>query len=207
MTEKEKMKLGLWYDANFDQELVDERLKAEDLCDQFNRTRPSDRREKEQILRELFGDLAEGVSVLSPVFADYGYLTELGEGTFINHGCYLMDGGGIHIGKHCFIGPNCGFYTANHPLLADERNRGFETAHPIVLEDNVWIGADTTILPGVTIGEGAVIGAKSLVTKDIPAGVLAYGNPCKVIRPITRADSITIANVYDIVDTGDESED
>lgn len=101
-----------------------------------------------------------------------------------------MDGAPIRIGAHCFIGPNCGMYTASHPLLAEERNRGLEKAAPIVIGDNVWIGADVTILPGVTVGSNTVIGAKSVVTKDIPPNVIAVGNPCRVLRPITEQDSV-----------------
>ena len=101
-----------------------------------------------------------------------------------------MDCAPITIGKHCFIGPNCGMYTAIHPIVAKERNQGLEMAKPITIKDNVWIGGDVTILPGVTIGEGSVIGAKSLVTKDIPANVIAVGNPCRIVRPITDEDLI-----------------
>ncbi len=108
----------------------------------------------------------------------------------VNHNAYLMDGAKICIGSHCFIGPNCGMYTANHPLLASERNRGLEKASPIIIEDDVWIGADVTILPGVRIGKGSVIGAKSVVTKDIPSNVIAAGNPCQILRAITEEDSI-----------------
>ena len=96
----------------------------------------------------------------------------------------------ITIGSHVFIGPNLGAYTAVHPLVAEERNQGLERALPIVIGDNVWIGGDVTILPGVTIGAEAVIGAGSVVTKDVPAGVVAAGNPCRVLRPITEADRI-----------------
>ena len=101
-----------------------------------------------------------------------------------------MDCAPIQIGSHCFIGPNCGMYTAIHPLLAGERNKGLEKAMPITIGDNVWIGADVTILPGVTIGANSVIGAKSVVTKDIPENVVALGNPCRVLREITMQDSI-----------------
>ena len=128
--------------------------------------------------------------LLSPLYVDYGERVRIGDGCFINHGAYLMDGGGITIGSHVFIGPNLGAYTAVHPLVAEERNQGLERALPIVIGDNVWIGGDVTILPGVTIGAEAVIGAGSVVTKDVPAGVVAAGNPCRVLRPITEADRI-----------------
>ena len=115
---------------------------------------------------------------------DYGYNIEIGEGSFFNHNIYLMDCAKIVFGKKCFIGPNCGFYTALHPLEVEERNAGLEIAKPIEIGDNVWIGADVTILPGVNIGKNSVVGAKSLVTKDIPANVVAFGNPCRVIRKL-----------------------
>lgn len=190
MTNRERMEKGLWYDANYDLELLEMRNQADDLCFEFNNIRPRFEKERQRILKKLMPDLGENVSVLAPINADYGTLTRIGDETFINHNAYFMDGGTITIGSHCFIGPNCGLYTANHPLLAQERNQGYETARPIVIEDNVWIGADVTILPGVTIGAGSVIGAKSLVNKDIPDHVLAVGNPCKVLRKISEKDSI-----------------
>lgn len=190
MTEKEKMKLGLWYDANFDKELVEERLVAEDLCFELNNIRPKETEKRNAILQELIPDLGENCTILSPFITDYGCYSHIGHDTFINHNAYLMDGGGITIGHHCFIGPNCGMYTAIHPTLAKERNKGLEKALPIVIGDNCWIGADVTILPGVTIGSNSIIGAKSVVTKDIPDNVIAVGNPCRVLRPITEDDHI-----------------
>lgn len=190
MTEREKMKNGEWYDANYDKELLAERLKAEDLCFYFNHTLPSDYEKREKILKELLPNMQKDVSILAPFYTDYGYNCIIGEKTFINHNAYLMDGATITIGKNCFIGPNCGMYTANHPLIAEERNKGLEKALSITIEDDVWIGADVTILSGVKIGKGSVIGAKSVVTKDIPSGVIAIGNPCSVVRPITEADRI-----------------
>ena len=190
MTESEKMKLGLWYDANFDDELVQQRLIAEDLCFELNNTRPSKIEDRNAILDQLIPDLGNDCTILSPFITDYGCYCSIGHDTFINHNAYLMDGGGITIGHRCFIGPNCGMYTAIHPMLAEERNQGLEKALPIVIGDNCWIGADVTILPGVTIGSNTIIGAKSVVTKDIPDHVIALGNPCRVLRPITEDDRI-----------------
>ena len=190
MTEKEKMQKGMWYDANFDKELLAERIEADGLCYEFNHTHPKEAEKRAEILDKLLPNKGENVSILVPFIADYGKNCFIGEGTFINYGAYLMDGAPITIGKSCFIGPNCGMYTATHPLLAEERNRGLEKAKPITIGDNVWLGGDVTILPGVTIGEGSVIGAKSLVNKDIPPNVVAVGNPCRVIRAITEEDRI-----------------
>ena len=190
MTEREKLEKGLWYDANYDTELLEERANAEELYFYFNQTNPKDAAKKEEILKQLLPHKGENITILSPFYTDYGYNCFIGNETFINHNTYLMDCAPITIGKHCFIGPNCGMYTAIHPIVAKERNQGLEMAKPITIKDNVWIGGDVTILPGVTIGEGSVIGAKSLVTKDIPANVIAVGNPCRVVRPITDEDLI-----------------
>ena len=190
MTEAEKMKRKLWYDANFDKELLEQRLVAEDLCFELNQTRPKDVEKRAEILKTLLPEMEENCTILSPFVTDYGCYCKIGHDSFINHNAYLMDGGGITIGHHCFIGPNCGMYTAVHPLIAEERNAGLEKALPITIGDNCWIGADVTILPGVTIGSNTVIGAKSVVIKDIPDHVVAVGNPCRVLRPITEKDSI-----------------
>ncbi|MBQ3558917.1 MAG: sugar O-acetyltransferase [Agathobacter sp.] len=190
MTEKEKMEAKMWYDANYDKELLEIRLKAEDLCFELNNTRPSEVEKRTEILKELLPQMEENCVVLSPLYADYGVYTKIGHDTFINHNAYLMDGGSITIGSHCFIGPNCGMYTAIHATLAEERNQGLEKALPIEIGDNCWLGGDVTILPGVTIGNNTIIGAGSVVTKDIPDHVVAVGNPCRVLREITEVDRI-----------------
>lgn len=190
MTEKQKMEAKLWYDANYDKELLEIRLKAEDLCFELNSTRPSEAEKRTEILKELLPQMEENCVVLYPLYADYGVYTKIGHDTFINHNAYLMDGGGITIGSHCFIGPNCGMYTAIHATIAEERNQGLEKALPIVIGDNCWLGGDVTILPGVTIGNNTIIGAGSVVTKDIPRNVVAVGNPCRVLRPIMDEDRI-----------------
>lgn len=190
MTEREKMLQSMWYDANYDEGLLEERLQAEELYFAYNQTGPRETERKEQLLQALFPNMEKEVVILSPIYTDYGYNCRIGEATFINHGAYLMDAGKITIGSHCFIGPNCGMYTAIHAMLPEERNRGIERAKPIVLGDNVWLGGNVIILPGVTIGSNTVIGAGSVVTKDIPSGVVAAGNPCRVMREITQADAM-----------------
>lgn len=182
MTEQEKMARGLWYDANYDPELKELRKKAKDLCFYLNQTLPSDSRKRDEILTELLGELPENLSLNSPFICDYGRNISIGANVFINTNCYFMDGAAIKIGHNVFIGPFCGFYTANHPLEVRERNRGLEQALPITIGDNVWIGANVTILPGVTIGSSSVIAAGSLVTRDIPSRCLAVGTPCQVIK-------------------------
>ena len=185
MTEKEKMLAGQWYDANFDARLIEERAFIKDLCMEFNLTRMQDLSRRRKILREILPNVdADAVEILSPFMVDYGYNIFLGAGTFLNHNVYLMDCAEIRLGKKVFVGPNCGFYTAIHPLDSVKRAQGLERAEPIVIGDDVWIGGDVTILPGVKIGRGSVIGAKSLVSKDVPENVLAFGNPCRVVKKI-----------------------
>ena len=185
MTEKEKMLAGQWYNANFDPALAEERAFVKDLCLEFNTTRMQDLSRRRKILSEILPHVdADAVEILSPFMVDYGYNVYLGAGTFLNHNVYLMDCAEIRLGKKVFVGPNCGFYTAIHPLDIVKRNEGLERAEPIIIGDNVWIGGDVTILPGVKIGSGSVIGAKSLVTKDIPENVMAFGNPARVVKKI-----------------------
>ena len=185
MTEKEKMLAGQWYDANFDPKLIEERTLVKDLCLELNATRMQDLSRRRKILRAILPNVdAEAVEILSPFMVDYGYNIYLGAGTFLNHNCYLMDCAEIRFGKKVFVGPNCGFYTAIHPLDYVKRAEGLEMAKPIIIGDDVWIGGDVTILPGVKIGRGTVIGAKSLVSKDIPDNVMAFGNPCRVVKKI-----------------------
>ena len=184
MSEKDKMLSNEWYDANYDDNLLKERLKAQDLCYDFNQTRPSDEKRKQEILVELLGYIPKNANIVSPFMTDYGYNVKLGENVFINMNNYFMDGAEITLGDNVFVGPSCGFYTASHPLDAEDRNKGLEKASPIFIGSNVWLGGNVSVMPGVTIGEGAVIGAGSVVTEDIPENVLAVGVPCKVIREI-----------------------
>lgn len=190
MTEREKMEKGLWYDANNDKEILKLREDAEELCYLLNQTSPKMQEKREAVMEQLLPNRGKETTILSPFYMDYGYNCFIGNNTFINHNAYLMDGAPIKIGSYCFIGPNCGMYTATHALIAEERNQGLEKAKPIEVGNNVWIGGDVTILPGVKIGDNSVIGAKSVVTKDIPANVIAVGNPCEVLREITEQDRI-----------------
>lgn len=188
-TEKEKAREGILYDANNDAELVAERLAAADITYMLNSLKPSQVAEREALLRRLFGKTGKVFSIVSPFFCDYGYNIEIGENFFMNMNCVILDGAKVTFGDNVFVAPGCGFYTAGHPLDAERRNAGLEYALPIRIGNNVWIGAQVCVLPGVTIGDNSVIGAGSVVTKDIPSGVLAAGNPCRVIRPITEADA------------------
>ena len=188
MTEKEKMQQQMLYDANYDTELIRERQVAKDLCYQFNQLRPSDETNQQQILSQLLGKKSDNCCILAPFWCDYGYNIEVGKNFFANHNTVILDGAKVTFGDNVFIAPNCGFYTAGHPIDAERRNQGLEYAYPITVGDNVWIGAGVQVMPGVRIGSNVVIGGGSVVVKDIPDNVVAVGNPCRPIRPITEAD-------------------
>ncbi|WP_314590784.1 sugar O-acetyltransferase [Paenibacillus terrigena] len=188
MTEKEKAAQGYLYNGNYDQELIDERTYAKGLCYEHNQLHPQKLAERAAILRKLFGKTAEAFHIEQPFYCDYGYNIEIGNNFYANHNCIMLDCATITFGDNVFIAPNCGFYTAGHPLDVEQRNEGLEIAFPITVGNNVWIGGGVSVLPGVTIGDNSVIGAGSVVTKDIPPGVIAAGNPCRVIRSITEED-------------------
>lgn len=184
MSEKEKMLAGEIYDANYDKELIQERQQAKELCYDYNNLRPSKIEERKEILKKLLGKTKENFWIEQPFLCDYGYNIEVGENFYANHNLIILDGNKVRFGDNVFIAPNCSFYTAGHPLDAEERNKGLEYAKPIEIGNNVWIGGNVVVLPGVKIGDNAVIGAGSVVNKDIPANTVAVGNPCRVIKEI-----------------------
>ena len=188
MTEKEKMLRQLMYDANYDQELIAERQQAKELCYDYNHLRPSDETSQRAIMQRLLGSSKEAFCILAPFWCDYGYNIEIGENFFANHNTVILDAAKVTFGDNVFIAPNCGFYTAGHPIDTERRNQGLEYASPITVGDNVWIGGGVQVMPDVTIGSNVVIGGGSVVVKDIPDNVVAVGNPCRPIRPITEAD-------------------
>lgn len=188
MDEKEKMLKGLAYQAFKDKKLFEDRIKAKDLCYEFNSLKPSQIEERKTIIRKLFGKIKGDFNIESNFFCDYGYNIEIGENFYINHNCVMLDCNKITFGDNVLIGPNCNFFCAIHPLDTETRNSGLEYALPITVGDNVWFGGNVTVLPNVKIGSDTVIGAGSVVTKDIPSGVVAIGNPCKVLRKITEVD-------------------
>ncbi|WP_312336134.1 sugar O-acetyltransferase [Anaerospora hongkongensis] len=188
MTEKEKAQKGCLYDANNDAALLEERRICKDLCFEYNSLRPSLLDERITLMKTIIGKTKENFIIEQPFWCDYGYNIEIGKNFFANHNCIILDGAKVTFGDHVFIAPNCGFYTAGHPIDSEQRNQGLEYAYPITVGNNVWIGGNVVILPGVTIGDEVVIGAGSVVSKDIPSGVIAAGNPCRVIREITEND-------------------
>lgn len=191
MTEKEKMLSQKLYDANYDAELIQERLIAKDLCHEYNQLRPSESEKQQSILRKLLGKTRGAFQIVAPFWCDYGYNIELGRNFFANHNLVILDCAKVTFGDNVFIGPDCGFHTAGHPIDMERRNQGLEYAYPITVGNNVWIGAGVHVMPGVTIGSNVVIGGGSVVVKDIPDDSVAVGNPCRVIRPITDADRQT----------------
>lgn len=183
-TEKEKAHLGELYDANFNMELVAERDVCKDLCFEYNQLPPSQKEDRASLLRILLGKMGKTFLIEQPFYCDYGYNIEVGENFYANFNCTILDGAKVTFGDNVFIAPGCGFYTAGHPLDVKQRNLGLEYAYPIKIGNNVWIGAQCIILPGITIGDNTVIGAGSVVTKDIPANVVAVGNPCRIIKQL-----------------------
>lgn len=188
MTEWEKAQAGYLYDANYDTSLLEKRNACNDLCFEYNHLKPSDAAAKAALLRRIIGKVKGSAIVTAPFYCDYGVNITLGENFYSNYNLVLLDGAPITFGDNVFIAPNCVFTTAAHPIDTAQRNAGLEVALPITVGDNVWFGANVTVLPGVTIGSDTVIGAGSVVTKDIPSGVVAVGSPCRVLRPITDAD-------------------
>jgi len=188
MTEREKMEKGYLYDANYNEEIIKERENAKDLCFEYNNLKPSDIDNQRAIMSKLLGKTKGNFYVTAPFYCDYGYNIEVGENFYSNHNLVILDGGKVTFGDNVFIAPNCCFSTAGHPLDSEQRNKGLEFAYPITVGNNVWFGAGVIVLPGITIGDDVVIGAGSIVNRDIPSGVIAAGNPCRVIREITEED-------------------
>jgi len=188
MNEWEKAQRGFLYDANYNNEIIRARTKCADLCHEFNLCKPSDTEEQERIIREILGEIKGKFVVTAPFYCDYGINISIGNNFYANHNCVILDGAKVKFGDNVFIAPNCVFSTAGHPIDAEQRNAGLEIALPITIGNNVWIGTNVSVLPGVTIGDNCVIGAGSVVNRDIPGNVIAVGNPCKAIRKITEKD-------------------
>lgn len=184
---RDEMMSGRLYDAS-DQTLLDELFRAQELCQDYNALRITDFSGREALLRKLIGKAGKNLVINPPFFCDYGSNIELGDNVFINAYCVFLDEALITIGNNVFIAPQCGFYTAGHPLDKELRRQKKEYSLSITIGDDVWIGGMVAVMPGVTIGSGSVIGGGSVVIDDIPADVLAAGNPCRVIRPLTPAD-------------------
>lgn len=166
-------------------------IKAKELCHEYNQTSPKEEERRLEILKNLFGTCPSMIFVEPTFRCDYGFNIHIHGFALINYNCVFLDTSPINIGKGAFIAPGVCLACAGHAILPEQRMEGIGYSKPITIEEDVWIGANSTVCGGVTIGKGSIIGAGSVVTKDIPAGVIAAGVPCKVIRKITEADRMT----------------
>jgi len=180
-SEKEKMLEGDWYRA-VDPELAVDEARADRLLRAYNATGREEAARRDAILRELFGAVGEGVIVRPPFYCDYGYNIRIGRGSFVNFGCVFLDVAPILIGDNCQIGPSVQIYAADHPRDPALRREGYERAIPVCIGSNVWLGGGAIILPGIRIGDDAIIGAGSVVTREVPPGVTVAGNPARVLQ-------------------------
>lgn len=169
--------------------LVPQCARAKDLCFEYNyRTRPSDLERQQALLGQLLGALGSECRILAPLMVDNGFNVFVGDHFFAAHNLVILDSAPVRFGSHVYLGPNVSITAVGHPLDAEQRNQGIEYAYPIEIGSYVWIGAGSCILPGVTIGSHVVIEAGSLVNRSLPDGVVAAGNPCRVVRKLSAAD-------------------
>ena len=188
MTEREKIHSGKIYWPN-DPTIMEEQLGYLDLMDEYNRTPRRLQAERYEMLKRLFGSVGENCYIESPYFANWGGRhVHLGSNVYANAGLKLVDDTHIYIGDNTMLGPNVVLATAGHPIDPELRARGLQYNLPVRIGRNCWLGAGVIVMPGVTIGDNTVIGAGSIVTKDIPANVVAVGNPCRILRPVGQHD-------------------
>lgn len=187
MTTREKMERGRLY-TDMEPELEAERTRCKELLYDFNHTRPSEAEKRQRLLKEILGDAGDELWVEPPLRMAYGTKTHIGSYTYINFNLVVVDDGEVWIGDHVMIAPNVTISATGHPAAPKLREKGMQFSIPVKIKNNVWIGSGAIILPGITIGENSIIGAGSIVTKDIPANVIAAGNPCRVIREIDDRD-------------------
>lgn len=187
MTEWERLQNGMIYN-DFDKDLFDRRVAAKKLFRAYNKTDDEEVALRHQIMQQLFQKVGENVWIEPDFKCEFGKNITIENDIYINFGCVILDCAKVTIGSHTLLGPNVGLYAANHATDANERINGGCYGKPIHIGKNVWLGGDVKVLPGVSIGNNTIIGTGSIVTKDIPANVIAVGNPCKVIKEITEAD-------------------
>lgn len=200
MNEQQKMLSGKIYDPS-DKELEKKRMKAHRLSKDYNNTYEDEWEKRKEIIEQLIPNMGENTYLLGPIQFDYGVFTTFGKNCFANFNFTVLDCCPVTIGNDVFFGPNCSIMTPLHPFISDERKMrvkedgtlyDLEYAAPIIIEDGCWLASNVIVCGGVTIGKGSVIGAGSVVTRNIPSGVFAAGNPCRVIREITSEDSIEL---------------
>ena len=186
-SEREKMVSGQLYLAS-DKELQSLAATAKAMMDEFNDTKYNDFAKRKEIIHKLFGKVGQNIIINKPLFVDYGFNIEVGDNFYANYGAIILDVTKVKIGNNVMLGPRVSIYTATHPVDPEVRSTLLEYGVPVTIGNNVWIGGDTVINPGVTIGDNVVIGSGSVVTKKIPANVIAAGNPAKVIRALNDND-------------------
>ena len=173
-----------------DEALLKEQRRLLDILYEFNATRPFELEKRAQLLRRLFAEIGEGCYIEPPLHANWGAHTHFGRNVYANFGLTLVDDGDIYVGDNVMFGPHVTLATAGHPVLPELREKGMQFNQPIRIGRNVWMGAGAIVLPGVTIGDGTVVGAGSVVTKDLPENVVAVGNPCRILREIGEKDRL-----------------
>lgn len=185
---KEKMHNGMLYLPN-DPQIVEEQVKCQERLYDFNRTRPSELAKREALLREMLAELGENCYVEPQLHANYGgKFVHFGKNIYANYNLTLVDDTHIYVGDYTMFGPNVTVSTAGHPILPELREQAYQYNMPVRIGRNCWIGAGVTIVPGITIGDNVVIGAGSIVTKDLPSNVVAVGNPCRILREVNEYD-------------------
>lgn len=189
MSEWQKLQAGEIYN-DFDQDLFNRRIEAKQLFRAYNRTEDNEVEKRKEIMQKLFKSVGKNVWIEPDFRCEFGKNITIGSDVYINFGCVILDCGQVTIGNNTLIGPNVGIYDANHVLDAEERIAGGLKPGNVHIGNRVWIGGNTILLPNITIGDDTVIGAGSIVTHDIPSGVVAVGNPCYVLRKITEKDKV-----------------
>ncbi len=190
MTDKQKIKSGKLYLPN-GEEIMAEQLSCLDKLYDFNLTRPSELEKRENMLREMFAEIGEGCYIEPPLHANWGGKNvHFGKNVYANFNLTLVDDGDIFVGDYTMLAPNVVLATAGHPILPELREKAYQYNLTVKIGKNCWLGAGVVVLPGVTVGDNSVIGAGSVVTKDIPPNVIAVGNPCRVLRKINERDKL-----------------
>lgn len=196
MDKKPVVPINCFFQGCYNPAYEEQIRKAKEKCYKYNQLSPNDIAGQTEVLRELIGKIGKDCVITPPFWCDYGYNISMGDYFYSNHGMIITDGAKVTFGNHVFIAPNCCLTTAEHAIDPEMRKAGVEIAKPITIGNNVWIGANSTILAGVEIGDNTVIGAGSVVTKSIPANVVAVGVPCKVLRKITEKDKTSYPSYF-----------